>query len=95
MAMDHNVHVVLLEYVETGPGLGRLGRAEENVRNVGADHGTAPSVRECCTHSAEHDVVRLLINAHRCPVHHLNDFAINSARCYTELFPYFLPFFGN
>src|SRR5512135_2228950 len=95
MAVYNQVHMVFLEHIETCVGPDRLGGTEEDIRDVGTHHGTAPAIGQSRPHCAEHDIVHLLIHAHSRAVHHFHDLTVDRTGSDAQLFPDLLPFLGG
>ena len=78
--VDHDVHLVLLEHAGVYPGRAGLGRAEEDVGDLGGDHGPAPAVRERVADAVQEQALPVVVDPHVGAVHHLGGFAVDSPR---------------
>jgi hypothetical protein len=73
--VDDDVNVVLFEHPHVHFDRHRCRNAEENVRDLGGDHGAAPPVGQCRTAALFGDVDVVLVDAHVGAVHQLHDLA--------------------
>ena len=95
VAVDDDVDLVGLEHPEVDLGGQRGGRAEEDVGDVGREHGAAPAVGERTAQGALEDVLGVQIDALVGAVHDLGDLAVDGPRGEAELAPQGLPFGGG
>ena len=89
VTVDNDIDVVFLQEAHIHPGHVRLGPAEQNIRDLGGDHGPAPAVRQGGPGALLHDVFVFLVDPHVGPVHHFHDFAHGTARNDSRLAPGF------
>ncbi len=80
MAVDNDVDLVLLQtaHVHFRPDRGR--RTEEDVRDLGGDHGPAPTIRKGGPAALVGDIFVVLVHAHVGSVHQLHDLAHGAPR---------------
>ena len=87
VAVDDDVDLVVLEYAQIHLGDQRAGRAEEDVRDVGGQHGAAPAVGEGAAHGLIEDVLGVLVVAHVGAVEHLHHLSIDAPGGDVQLLP--------
>ena len=80
VAVERHVHVVGPERAEVHLRRARGGRAEEDVGELGGDHGAAPAVREAGAEPVEEDADVVVVHAHVRPVEHLDVLAVDAPR---------------
>ena len=95
MAVNHNVHVVLLHNADVGGGVNGLGSAEQNVRQFGTGHGAAPAVGQAAAQSLADQSLRQGAVAHVGHVHSGGDFPVNGPGLDTGLMPQLLGVLGS
>ena len=92
VAVHDDVDLVGLEHAEVDLAGERRRRAEEDVGDVGREHGAAPAVGQRAAQGALQDVLGVEVDALVGAVHDLGDLAIDGARGEAELPPERLPF---
>jgi hypothetical protein len=86
MAVHDDVDVVLFHDAQVGLGLERVGCAEQDVLQVGGQHGTAPAVGQRSPGALFDEVFVVLVDAHVGAVHDLDDFTVDIARFARQIF---------
>ena len=77
MAVDHDVHHVLLHHAQIGGGVDGLGGAEEHVGELGAAHGPAPAVAQAGPQGLADEGLRQGGAAHMGHMQGLGDLPVN------------------
>lgn len=75
VAVDDDVHLVFLEHPHVHLGLQGLGRAKEDVADLGGHHGAAPAVGQGGAADLLDEVLVVLVHAHVGAVHQLHHLA--------------------
>ena len=95
VAVHDDVDLVGLEHAEVDLGRERRRRAEEDVADVGAQHGAAPAVGQRAAQRRLEDVLGVEVDALVRAVHDLDDLAVDGARGEPQLAPLGLPLGGR
>ncbi len=95
MAVDHDIHLILLEDTQVHMAQNGDRVSEEDVLKFGGDHRTAPPIGQGASGRLQEDIAVVLIHAHVGSVHDLHDLPIDSSGCRSDLPPEFLPFEGR
>ena len=75
------------EDAEVDPRPDRLGRAEQDVLEVGRDHRAAPAVGQGAADAGQDEAAVVGVHAHVGPVHDLDDLAVDAPWGDVELAP--------
>ena len=67
--MNDDVDLILPEDSEIRPRRYRGWSAEEDVADIGAEHGASPAISQGCSHRLSEDMLRILISPHIGSVH--------------------------
>ncbi len=92
MPVDDHVNVIVFQHTQIGLSQDRRRRAEEDIRNVGGEQTTAPTITDGSSDSMLQDVDWILIVTDVCTMQAFHDLAVDSSRQYPGLFPALLPF---
>ena len=87
MAVNNDVHHVLLHDAQVGGGVHRLGRAEEHVGELGAAHGAAPAVAQAGPQGLADQRLRQGGTAHVGHMQGLGDLAVNGPGLDARILP--------
>ena len=87
VAVDHDVDLVGLDGAQVCLRPQRLGAAEDDVLDVGGDHGAAPAVRQGTAHALLHEADAVGVDSHVGLVERRDDLAVDAARDQTVLAP--------
>ena len=71
VAVEDDVHLVLLQHPQVDLGGHGLGGAEEDVGDLGGDHGAAPAVGQGVAQGVQQQVHRVVVHPHVGAVQHL------------------------
>ena len=91
MAVHHDVDGIFAKNAEIDLRAYGLGGIEEDVLDLGGDHGAAPAVCQRSAHPVKQDVLVVVVDAHGTAVHHLDHLAVDAAGDDSELAPELLP----
>ena len=95
MAVDDDVDVVFLQHAQVDLAGHRHRHAEQDVLQVGGDHGAAPAVGQGGAGALLDDVVVFLVHAHVGAVHQFDDLDVVAPGHHPQLAPDFLAFLGS
>ena len=95
MAVDDDIDVVFLHDAQVGFGLQGVGGAEQDVLQIGGQHGTAPAVGQGGAGTLFDQVFVILVHAHMGAMHDFDDFAVDIARLDAGFGPFFIQGLGG
>jgi len=90
MAVHDDVDMVFLHHAQVGFGLQRIGGPEEDILEIGGQHGAAPAVRQGSAGALLGDVLVILVHTHVGAVHDLDDFPVDIPGLDALGFPFFV-----
>ena len=85
--VHEDVDLVLAEHAEVDLGPNGLGRAEEDVLQVGGDHRSTPAVRQRGAHAPEDDGLVVGVDTHVGAMHDVDDLAVDAPGGDVQLLP--------